>query len=783
MKVTVAANNPLEPVIGGRVTFAAPDASATAKLGASRAPIGVARSASVTARASRFGGTYEVIASAAGVETNAVFTLTNIGPAAPLASATVAAQTPATGSPQTSSSAAAPSASPSASAQPGGYSELPADNTQYRLTKNRLSMRQPGGRWTAIAEGVKAYVQAPNGDLYVLNDRGELRRYQLGYLWSTVHTGVKAIAIDGEGTVHALDNFQHITTYAGFDRYYVTTDIDWPSDNEVVVAAQLSNGGLVRQFNGDYQDFGPIDIFPLFRKLEELSSDDAPEVAAAASLSDAPSYFINVHIVKERIADTVDLPRQFQGIGLAQLHRVQYKVIIYYSTVFSEDGQAVLYYNHDHLHLVSPSSAAGFPLPNPATATSSVNASGARGLSSPTIGGVYRDEVAPALMTGPDGTLYKFGVYDHTQRAPGIEPGAHSLWRLRPGGNWESIFRAFSFSVGPDNTLYVLNSSHELQSIAPGETVPTTLARNVLKFSMAPSGTLFALTKGHTLQKRDAGSGVWTTLDVEVPDFAMTNGGTLYAVNARQELRRFNGGASWTVLDRGVTTIAMTDADVLWALNGRQQLRTLNGSKWKVVQSGVQSFSRERDGTIYALTTGQDLKRTTADGTWKVVDRGILSYIVNTNGDLYEINTRQELKREKFGYSWSTLQSNVVSMHFDIFGAVVVMDGVGRFWTYGSLDRYFELDSVAEGNTPTALDFPSDHEVVTRAGIDDRTGGQGRVNFPYALQNDVQYFAPGPEFPLSKEAAAFSLARVAAADFVLSDENLQTWLSARRNRR
>ena len=41
-------------------------------------------------------------------------------------------------------------------------------------------------------------------------------------------------------------------------------------------------------------------------------------------------------------------------------------------------------------------------------------------------------------------------------------------------------------------------------------------------------------------------------------------------------------------------------------------------------------------------------------------------------------------------------------------------------------------------------------------------GGQ-TLPSPYYLQDDVQYFAPGPEFKLSREAAALKAAREEAA--------------------
>jgi predicted outer membrane repeat protein len=76
--VTVAANNSVEPVAGGVVTFKAPASGASAVLKGSPATIGSNGTASVTATANGASGTYPVTASAAGVKTPAIFGLINV---------------------------------------------------------------------------------------------------------------------------------------------------------------------------------------------------------------------------------------------------------------------------------------------------------------------------------------------------------------------------------------------------------------------------------------------------------------------------------------------------------------------------------------------------------------------------------------------------------------------------------------------------------------------------------------------------------------------------------
>jgi parallel beta-helix repeat protein len=82
--VTVKANNAVEPVAGGVVTFTAPSSGASAVLKGNPATIGSKGTASVTATANSTGGTYAVTASAYGVASPATFSWTNTNPATTL---------------------------------------------------------------------------------------------------------------------------------------------------------------------------------------------------------------------------------------------------------------------------------------------------------------------------------------------------------------------------------------------------------------------------------------------------------------------------------------------------------------------------------------------------------------------------------------------------------------------------------------------------------------------------------------------------------------------------
>jgi len=91
--VSVTANNPVEPVAGGVITFTVPASGASAVLKGSPATIGSDGKASVTATANATAGTYTVSASATGITNPAKFSLTNIAPASPSIMLSTAAAT------------------------------------------------------------------------------------------------------------------------------------------------------------------------------------------------------------------------------------------------------------------------------------------------------------------------------------------------------------------------------------------------------------------------------------------------------------------------------------------------------------------------------------------------------------------------------------------------------------------------------------------------------------------------------------------------------------------
>ena len=71
----------------------------------------------------------------------------------------------------------------------------------------------------------------------------------------------------------------------------------------------------------------------------------------------------DVRIVKEKIADYVDPPRQYPIVGPAQQHHAHYKCTIYFEdvrrigwpvphTLRDDECEEVIYIDHNHLHMV-----------------------------------------------------------------------------------------------------------------------------------------------------------------------------------------------------------------------------------------------------------------------------------------------------------------------------------------------------------------------------------------------------------------------------------------------
>lgn len=243
LRARVRAVDSREPVGGGKIAFGVPNTGSSARLNKIQAEIGPNGGASVTARANQIGGAYWVTASAAGAKASVKFTLKNLAAANSKSDPSIV---------PVQTNAASPSQSPKANSVvnvspakiKAAYPEtVPKDLTEYRLnTRHQLLRRQPRAAWAVLMGGVASFKRAPNGNLYVLTDRQELKQLKLGVYWSTLQTGVQGMAMDGFGSVHLVDELGGISTIWSPDRFDVLPPIpsgqtifamDPPSDQEV----------------------------------------------------------------------------------------------------------------------------------------------------------------------------------------------------------------------------------------------------------------------------------------------------------------------------------------------------------------------------------------------------------------------------------------------------------------------------------------------------------------------------------------------------------------------
>lgn len=631
-----------------------------------------------------------------------------------------------------------------------GYAVLPADTTEYWLTTAQDLLRKtPGGWWEVLAKGVVSYQQARNGDVYLLNKTGELKRLQLGVTWSTLQAGVQDFHLDEFETVFVRDKLNFVTMYSALDRYYVLPAL--PSDNpintydppsafEAVHAMGMDSAWGNGQgrwelplsyLENDVQWFpvppgtdGPA--FPLTNELQALlDAHGLPVPESFPGPADQPlrnfdtSYYNNVRMVVESVVNQVDDAQFVPGVGLAQLHHVVYRVMVYSTTlprnaVFPVPEEFLLqfdpiYISHDHLHVLTPPTPAtlGVVSPAPTNAPSSV-VSGLVPTAVPT--STNRATATPIaeaqglgnasrLITAPDGTIYKPGRGQTGQIWLGNEAAPYYLWQLPPNGLWKPLGFVTAHAVGPDSRLYALTPEHVLQTPALGPTKWATIAEDVRSFVVSPDGTLYVLGMNGELRIRPAGSSQWTSAEAGVTSLMISPQGKIYTTTNRHELRLHIafGTGFWLPVSWGVQTIEMVEDGSLYLLNDqRQVLRISPLGVPKILAGNVRHLQIAPDGGVHALTMDGNLQRLTARDHWTVLDTKVRTFQFAANGDLYLINQQRELRRQKAGYSWTTLRSGAESFTIYANGTVSALDGVGGETLYSSLGRTVILPDGVE---------------------------------------------------------------------------------------
>ena len=544
-----------------------------------------------------------------------------------------------------------------------------ADGIRYALTPDRLLLRQyPGGNWSILDDLVQNYKIAPNGAIYWLNDRGDLLRSQAGRAGDLIGQLVQSFAMDQNGTVYDL------STGDGPGNFAAYRSLTAPLLDPVVEVAA-----------GE----------PVFC----MTPPTGDEVVQALGL--AGPAIQNLRIVVEPIVDRLDGLTYFPNIGLARMHHCHYKCTVYYDTEMNGSLEAVIYIDKDYLLREVPGHVAPSTLAsqnnNVTTATAPIATAAIV-----TASDANRSDKIFSIWTGPDGTIYKLGGDHNGQHLVGTPPLPLVLWRLPPGGNWEPLLRVSAAEVAPDNTLFVLNTNHELQRLAPGASQWTTVASGVQSFTMTKDGTVYALDgSGNLIREQHARQGdqwVFSTLATGVQSFAVTADGVLYSLNNRNELQRFTGiGNRFVRIETGVTSLEQTADGTIYALNQAGQLKRLETrGRWSLLGTGIQSCELDADGVLYALNRQHELKRLTPGGHWSLVDADVQSFVLAPNGlrNVYILTTHQELKRLEAGYSWRTLRTDAVSVSIDSGGIVTARDTLGRSWMYWSPFTAPALDPV-----------------------------------------------------------------------------------------
>ena len=593
-----------------------------------------------------------------------------------------------------------------------------ADGIRYSLTADRLLLRQyPGCNWSILDDLVQSYKIAPDGEIYWLNDRGDLYRSQAGNAGDLIGLLVQSYAMDKNGTVYDLSNGVGPGNFAAYRS--LTSPLLDP------VEPPLDGGFHFAQ-----------------------DPPEPEEIINALGLAGPDIHILRMAV--EPVVDRIDAPHYYPNIGLAQMHHEHYKCTVYYSTDLNGQSVGVVYLDRDHLHRyeLGQNTPSAFP--------SQSNTSPAATAAIATVSDANRSDNIFSIWTGPDGTIYKLGGDYNGAHLVGTPPLPLVLWRLPPGGNWEPLLRVSAVEVAPDNTLFVLNTNHELQRLAPGASQWTTVASGVQSFTMTKDGTVYAIDgSGNLLREQQAcHSNQWvlSTLNTGVQSFAVTAEGVLYELNNRHELKLFTGIGHWFVrIQTGVTSLEQAADGTIYTLNQRGQLKQLGERKartndnqperasvrfplepwasaqrlisstaserqgsWSVVARRIQSFQLDADGVLYALNRKHELTRMTAGGHWSLVDADVQSFVLAPNGlrNVYILTTHHELKRLEAGYAWRTLRTDAVSLFMDSEGVVTARDALHRSWMYWSPFTVPELDPVEGGPAPLFCQDPPTRDDV-----------------------------------------------------------------------
>jgi hypothetical protein len=238
----------------------------------------------------------------------------------------------------------------------GGVHALTVDGNLQRLTAR--------DHWTVLDTKVRTFQFAANGDLYLINQQQELRRQKAGYSWMTLQSGVESFTMYSNGTISALDSIGEETLYSSLGRTVILPPYGEEGSEmggsyvqfAILHAANLQylNEPFSPENDNDQIEqwgiYGDGDLAtPILPIVNRVSS---PLRYSASETPNPPRTRIDLlHLIEtENVGDQLDPPRYVPGLGLLQLHHLQYKSTITWTTPDGTKRTWVIYIDLDHEH-------------------------------------------------------------------------------------------------------------------------------------------------------------------------------------------------------------------------------------------------------------------------------------------------------------------------------------------------------------------------------------------------------------------------------------------------
>lgn len=532
----------------------------------------------------------------------------------------------------------------------------------------------PGVGWDVLDDRVLDIRVSPRtSDIYWRNDRKELFRAQAGYGPALVGAEVESFGMDAHGTIY---NVANQLTLGNFARYQSLTAplLDTPqshTEETLYCLRPPTDAEMMLALSMDSKD----QSFPGGGIVDHL-------------LPNPSSPFSDFRFVIEPIADTIDAPRFFPGIGLAQLHVCEYKCTAYYESQLNGAAIGIIYL--DRNHLVSVSSEAATPA-NPSVSGAKAVAQpamshslGRSGLPPDSLGNVHRYDTIDSITQAPDGTLYWHGGDYSGPFAGGIhhlstDRSPLALSRLTPGGTWSQLRRVYDFRVAADNTLYMLDLRHRLLMVRPGQKREIVLATAVQEFSLASDGKLTAQLTGGQVSQWEAGSTHRVLLEPHAKKFEADPEGTILTLSPSGVLKQSQSRRASTVLLRKVTQFEMRADGTSFVLTRDGVLKQYGKSAgetqatWQTLGQNIQKFTLMDTGELYALDSARQLKQLTSRNHWTVLHGDVLNYSISPDvfQNVYVQTTRFELKRREAGQRWFTMEQGIRTLSIDDVGVIL----------------------------------------------------------------------------------------------------------------